>query len=222
MQHRENTPTTCWIGGPHAVRSAIQHGQVQRLVVAAPRRDRDDLIRLAQQRNIPVEQAETRTLSHWSGLDNPQGIVAQVTLPPIGNETTLDELLSRVEQPPLLLILDRITDPHNLGACLRVADAAASRCLIQVTNLARTLRRLQQQHRLVIAGLAEQAGTNLYQADLTGPLALVLGNEGCGLRRLTRTCCDTLLRLPMHGQIASLNVAVAAGVCLYEAVRQRS
>ncbi len=240
---------TCWIGGTHAVRSAMQCGQVQRLVVAAQGRHRHDLIALAQRHDIPVDYTDTNRLQQQSGVLRHQGIAAQVTLPPVGNETTLDELLSRLTYPPLLLVLDRITDPHNLGACLRVADAtgadavivpnrravgrtpvvckvasgaAATVCLIQITNLARTLQRLQHQHGLSIAGLAEDSAMNLYQSDLTGPLALVLGNEGEGLRRLTRTRCDQLLRLPMQGQVESLNVAVAAGVCLYEALRQRS
>ncbi len=242
-------PSTCWIGGTHAVRSALQRGQAQRLIVAAQGRHRHDLMALAQQQGIPVDDTDPRKLQQQTGILRHQGIAAQVTLPPVGNETTLDELLSRIERPPLLLVLDRITDPHNLGACLRVADAtgvnaviipnrqavgrtpavckvasgaAATVCLIQVTNLARTLQRLQHQHSLSIAGLAEDSAMSLYQADLTGPLALVLGNEGEGLRRLTRTRCDQLLRLPMQGQVESLNVAVAAGVCLYEALRQRS
>ena len=246
---RNQPPLTCWIGGIHAVRSSIQRRQIQRLIVDTQRHSQHELITLAQAYGVPVEYTDAKTLQQRSGAINHQGIAAQVTLPPTGNETTLDELLSRLEQPPLLLILDRITDPHNLGACLRVADAvganaviipnrhsvgrtptvckvasgaAASMCLIQVTNLARTLQRLQHQHGLVISGLAEESGIHLYQADLTGPQALVLGSEGQGLRRLTRTYCDQLLRLPMHGQVESLNVAVAAGVCLYEALRQRS
>ncbi len=238
----------CWIGGTHAVRSALQHRRAQRLAVITSRHNKHDLVPLAQQQGIPVEHTDTRTLVQRLGTINHQGIAAQVTLPPVGNETTLDERLNQLSHPPLLLILDRITDPHNLGACLRVADAvgadaviapnkhsvgrtpavckvasgaAASVCFIQVTNLARTLRRLQHQHRLMIAGLAEEGSTSLYQADLTGPLALVLGSEDQGLRHLTRTCCDQLLRLPMQGQVESLNVAVAAGACLYEALRQR-
>jgi 23S rRNA (guanosine2251-2'-O)-methyltransferase len=244
-----NQPTTSsWIGGTHAVRSALQNHRAQRLAVTTARRSKHDLIPLAQQQGIPVEHTDTRTLVQRLGTINHQGIAAQVALPPVGNETTLDEQLNQLTHPPLLLILDRITDPHNLGACLRVADAvgadavivpnkhsvgrtpavckvasgaAANVCFIQVTNLARTLRRLQHQHRLVVAGLAEEGSTDLYQADLTTPLALVLGSEDQGLRHLTRTCCDQLLRLPMQGQVESLNVAVAAGVCLYEALRQR-
>ncbi|MEM6405123.1 MAG: 23S rRNA (guanosine(2251)-2'-O)-methyltransferase RlmB [Pseudomonadota bacterium] len=247
MQNK--TLPTCWIGGIHAVRSAIQHGRVQRLIAVARRPHQHGLITQAQQRGIPVEYTDMQALQRQLGSVNHQGIAAQVELPPVGNETTLDELLSRIEQPPLLLVLDRVTDPHNLGACFRVADAvgadavlvpnkhsvgrtpavckvasgaAATVCFIQVTNLVRTLQRLQQQHGLMVSGLAEDSEVSLYQADLTGPLALVLGSEGQGLRRLTRTCCDQLLRLPMQGQVESLNVSVAAGVCLYEALRQRS
>jgi len=149
--------------------------------------------------------------------------------------------------PALVLVLDGVTDPHNLGACLRTADAAGATAVVaprdraagltpvvrkvaagaaetvpfaQVTNLARCLRDMKEAG-LWIAGAAEDGEKELFDADLTGPLALVMGSEGKGLRRLTRECCDFRLRLPMRGAVASLNVSVAAGVALYEAVRQR-
>lgn len=159
----------------------------------------------------------------------------------------LMELVEKLEVPPLLLILDDITDPHNLGACLRTAEAAGVHAVIvpkdrsvsltdtsrriacgaaeivpfvRVTNLARTMTQLQDAG-IWLVGTADEAEANLYLANLTGPLALVMGSEGSGLRRLTREHCDFLVRIPMAGSVESLNVSVATGVCLYEAVRQR-
>jgi 23S rRNA (guanosine2251-2'-O)-methyltransferase len=159
----------------------------------------------------------------------------------------LDELLDRHEGPPLLLVLDGVTDPHNLGACLRTADAAGALAviipkdkaatltpvvrkvacgaaevipLVAVTNLARSLEKLQQRG-LWVVGTAGEAEKEIYQQDLTGPLILVMGAEGKGMRRLTRELCDHLVKLPMAGSVSSLNVSVATGVCLFEAVRQR-
>ncbi|WP_084671143.1 23S rRNA (guanosine(2251)-2'-O)-methyltransferase RlmB [Modicisalibacter ilicicola] len=151
------------------------------------------------------------------------------------------------EAPPLLLILDGVTDVHNLGACLRSADAAGAHGVIlpkdktaplnatvrkvasgaaesvpvyQVTNLARAMARLKEAG-VWLSGTAGEAEASLFEVDLTGPCALVMGAEGKGLRRLTREACDTLIKLPMAGSVSSLNVSVAAGICLYEAVRQR-
>jgi len=145
-------------------------------------------------------------------------------------------------------VLDGVQDPHNLGACLRTADAAGVHAVIapadrsagltpvackvasgaaetvpfvQVSNLARTLRHLQDAYRLFLVGAAGEAERSLYEADLRGPLGLVMGAEGGGLRRLTREQCDLLVHLPMHGRVESLNVSVATGICLYEALRQR-
>lgn len=161
-------------------------------------------------------------------------------------EEDLYTLLEKVKTP-LLLILDRIQDPHNLGACLRTADAAGAHAVIapkiravsltdtvrrisagaaehvpfvQVTNLARTLRQLQEDG-LRIVGTTDEAEGTLYDADLTGPLGIVMGFEGSGMRRLTAKTCDELVRIPMSGAVECLNISVAAGVCLYEAVRQR-
>jgi 23S rRNA (guanosine2251-2'-O)-methyltransferase len=163
-------------------------------------------------------------------------------------EADLEPLLARVPGPPLLLVLDGVQDPHNLGACLRTADAAGAHAVlaprdravgltpvarkvasgaaealpfVQVTNLARVLGRLRDLGLWVVGADAEAPGT-LYQARLDGSLALVLGAEGSGLRRLTREGCDELVRIPMAGAVQSLNVSVAAAVCLYEAVRQRA
>jgi 23S rRNA (guanosine2251-2'-O)-methyltransferase len=160
---------------------------------------------------------------------------------------SLDDTLDGVEGPPLVLVLDGITDPHNLGACLRVADGAGVHAVVapkdhavginatvakvasgaaetvpyfMVTNLARTLNELKERD-IRVVGTSDAATQSLYELDLTGPIALVLGAEGSGMRQLTAKTCDVLVRLPMHGAVESLNVSVASGVCLYEAVRQR-
>ncbi|RME27554.1 MAG: 23S rRNA (guanosine(2251)-2'-O)-methyltransferase RlmB [Candidatus Zixiibacteriota bacterium] len=167
---------------------------------------------------------------------------------PARGEDFLFDLLSGLSSPALLLVLDTVQDPHNLGACLRVADGAGAHAVVapkdrsvglttavrsvasgaaehvpfvQVTNLARTLTQLKESG-LWIVGTADSAGQSLYDTDLTMPLALVMGSEGKGLRRLTAETCDLLVSLPMRGHVSSLNVSVAAGICLYEAVRQRS
>lgn len=176
-----------------------------------------------------------------------QGIVAAVSE---SREWTEDDLLAQLagsDKPPFLLVLDGVTDPHNLGACMRTADAAGIQAVIvpkdksasltpvvrkvacgaaetvpfvRVTNLARFLRSLQDQGVWLI-GTAGEAGATLYQADFKGPVALVMGAEGKGMRRLTREHCDQLINIPMLGHVDSLNVSVATGVCLYEALRQR-
>jgi len=164
------------------------------------------------------------------------------------DEAFLFDLLDNLTEPPFLLILDNIQDPHNLGACLRTADGAGVQAVIapkdrsvrmtkavrtvacgaaesvpfvQVTNLARLLDQFKERD-IWIVGTADSARQTLYELDLTGPLAIVMGSEGAGLRRLTAKKCDFLVRLPMAGKVESLNVSVAAGVCLFEAVRQRS
>ncbi len=176
-----------------------------------------------------------------------QGVVAAVSE---SREWTEDDLLAQLaasDKPPFLLVLDGVTDPHNLGACLRSADgvgvqavivprdksasltpvvrkvacgAAETVPLVRVTNLARCLRALRDQG-IWLIGTAGEAEANLYQADFTGPVALVMGAEGKGMRRLTREHCDQLIHIPMLGHVDSLNVSVASGVCLYEALRQR-
>ena len=194
---------------------------------------------------VRVQGSDDARLTQLAGSPRHQGVVARVT--PLPRTHSLDDLLDAVEGPPLLLVLDGVTDPHNLGACLRVADGAGVHAVIapkdhavglnatvakvasgaaetvpylMVTNLARTLNELKERD-IRIVGTSDDASLTLYQADLKGPLALVLGAEGQGLRQLTRKTCDTLLRIPMLGAVESLNVSVAAGVCLYEARRQR-
>jgi 23S rRNA (guanosine2251-2'-O)-methyltransferase len=177
-----------------------------------------------------------------------QGVIAAITPAQPVPERELDIFLDSLERPPLLLVLDGVTDPHNLGACIRTADAAGVDAVlvpkdksatlngtvrkvacgaaevvpfVQVTNLARALRNLQQRG-IWIVGTAGEAEQSVYDADVTGPLALVMGAEGKGMRRLTREHCDLLVKLPMAGSVSSLNVAVATGVCLFAIGRQRS
>ncbi|WP_040975380.1 23S rRNA (guanosine(2251)-2'-O)-methyltransferase RlmB [Necropsobacter massiliensis] len=200
-----------------------------------------------QQLGIAVQFLNRDTLDKKAGGEVHQGIIARVQTAKELNETDLDSLLQHTTTP-LLLVLDGVTDPHNLGACLRTADAAGVcavivpkdksaqltatarkvACgaaevvpLIRVTNLARTLRDLQQKHNIWVVGTAGEASETLYQSKLNGALALVMGAEGEGMRRLTRETCDQLISIPMAGSVSSLNVSVATGVCLFEIVRQR-
>lgn len=241
-----------WVAGIHAVRTALKHGaaQVQEILVDATRRDRrlKALLDEARALGLRVTDSDRKTLDRLAQGANHQGVVARAEAPSALNEGDLDSLLEGLSVAPLLLVLDGVTDPHNLGACLRTADAAGVHAVIaprdrsvgltpvackvasgaaetvpfvQVTNLARTLRHLQDHFRVFVIGTAGEAERSLYQSDLKGPLALVMGAEGEGMRRLTREHCDQLLSLPMAGSVESLNVSVATGVCLFEAVRQR-
>ena len=235
--------------GFHAVgvRLKTAPGSVSELHVDAARRDQRmrQLVERAAAAKVRVLDSDDARLTQLAGTPRHQGVVARVTPPP--QTHSLDELLDAVEGPPLLLALDGVTDPHNLGACLRVADGAGVHAVVapkdhavglnatvakvasgaaesvpylMVTNLARTLNELKERD-IRIAGASDDAAQTLYDADLAGPLALVLGAEGKGLRQLTRKTCDLLLRIPMFGAVESLNVSVAAGVCLYEARRRR-
>jgi len=195
-----------------------------------------------------VDSDDTR-LSKLAGNDRHQGVVALVK--PLPARHSLDDILDDAAAagsgPPLVLALDGVTDPHNLGACLRVADGAGAHAVIapkdhavglnatvakvasgaaetvpylMVTNLARALNELKERA-VTVVGTSDDAPQTLYDANLAGPVALVLGAEGKGLRQLTRNTCDLLVRIPMAGAVESLNVSVAAGVCLYEVLRQR-
>ncbi len=238
------------IYGLHAVEALLRHHpkRVKQVWLAEGRGDPrvQVLIELAAQARVSVGQCERREMDAWiEGVH--QGVVAEVSPSQVWGEAMLDELLDRAEGPPLLLVLDGVTDPHNLGACLRTADAAGALAvivpkdksatlnatvrkvacgaaevipLVAVTNLARTLEKLQQKG-LWVVGTAGEAEQSLYAQDLTGPIVLVMGAEGRGMRRLTREHCDYLVRLPMAGSVSSLNVSVATGVCLFEALRQR-
>jgi 23S rRNA (guanosine2251-2'-O)-methyltransferase len=190
-------------------------------------------------------EGDSMRLAKLCGSHGHQGVAARVEHIP--QVHSLDDLLDSLTTPPLLLVLDGVTDPHNLGACLRVADGAGAHAVIapkdhaaginatvakvasgaaetvpyfMVTNLARTLGELKERSIWCI-GTSDNAPKTLYQVDLKVPVALVLGNEGDGMRQLTRKTCDELVGIPMHGAVESLNVSVASGVCLYEALRQR-
>lgn len=199
----------------------------------------------AKEAGAKLVDSDDERLKKLSGTDKHQGVAARVQAVQISH--SLDDTLDSVEGAPLLLVLDGVTDPHNLGACLRVADGAGVHAVIapkdhavginatvakvasgaaetvpyfMVTNLARTLNELKERDIRVI-GTSDDAQKSLYELDLTGPVALVLGAEGSGMRQLTSRTCDELVRLPMKGAVESLNVSVASGVCLYEALRQR-
>ena len=203
----------------------------------------------ARDSGIKLVESDGLRLAKMCGSHGHQGVVARVDA--LAQVTSLDELLENLEasgvKNPLLLVLDGVTDPHNLGACLRVADGAGAHAVIapkdhaagisaivskvasgaaetmpyfMVTNLARTLGELKERN-IWVAGTSDDAEKTIYDVDLTGPVALVLGAEGEGMRQLTRKTCDQLVSIPMHGAVESLNVSVASGVCLYEALRQR-
>jgi 23S rRNA (guanosine2251-2'-O)-methyltransferase len=239
----------------HAVEALLKRGGgVARLLVQQGRDDRRlaALLALAAQAGVAVARVPRAELDRLApGVH--QGVLAEVDPGDADADRSLDGdagLWARLEalhRPPLLLVLDGITDPHNLGACLRSADAAGVDAvimpkdksapvtpvvrkvacgaaevvpLLRATNLARVLKGLKARG-VWLYGAAGDASDSLYAQDLTAPAALVLGSEGGGLRRLTRDCCDVLVHLPMAGSVSSLNVSVATGVCLFEAVRQR-
>lgn len=235
--------------GFHAVTARLRHdpSSVDEIYVDSSRHDRrmQELLRVAEASKVRIIQAEGGRLDGMAGTRRHQGVIA--TAGELSLARNLDELLDAISGPPLLLILDGVTDPHNLGACLRVADGAGAHAVIApkdravglnataakvasgaadtvpyitVTNLARTMRELKERD-IWLIGTAEDADKHLYQADFRGPVALVMGSEGEGMRRLTRENCDLLVSIPMQGAVESLNVSVASGVCLYEARRQR-
>ena len=201
----------------------------------------------AREADVRIIEADGARLTKLCSSLGHQGVVARAEI--INTQNSLDELLESLDPatPALLLVLDGVTDPHNLGACLRVADGAGAHAVIapkdhavginatvskvasgaaetvpyfMVTNLARTIGELKERQ-IWIIGASDEATSSLYQSDLKGSVALVLGAEGAGLRQLTRKSCDSLVNIPMLGAVESLNVSVASGICLYEAVRQR-
>lgn len=243
-------PAEEWLFGLHTVLTLLQTEPDRVLELRLQRGRDDERTRKVQQRaerlGIPVTWANRSDLDRLTEVSH-QGVAARCRQGELRDEHFLWQLLDTLEAPPLLLVLDGVTDPHNLGACLRSADAAGVAAVIApkdrsagmtpvvskvasgaaesvpfiaVTNLARTLDELKKRG-VWLVGTAGEVDQLIYDADLKGPLALVMGAEGSGLRRLTRDHCDFLVKLPMAGTVSSLNVSVAAGVCLFEAVRQR-
>jgi len=239
-----------WIVGLHAVQHLIQtdFSRILTLFVDDERHDArvGQLINFAEEQSLSIQRVNRKTLDKLTDNATHQGVAARCKVAQAIQENWLYETLQTVENP-LILILDGVQDPHNLGACLRSADAAGVLAviipqdravgltptvrkiasgaaetvpLVQVTNLARCLRNLQE-HGVQLVGLAGEAQKSLYETNLRGKMALILGAEEKGLRRLTREHCDLLVKIPMLGKVESLNVSVAAGICLFEAVRQR-
>jgi 23S rRNA (guanosine2251-2'-O)-methyltransferase len=239
-----------FIYGIHAIKAVLANDPMRFKEAFVLKGRQDDrllpLLTQLQECGVSIQQMGRKALDDKAKGANHQGIIAKVKPAKQLNENDLDAILA-ASKSPLLLILDGVTDPHNLGACLRNADAAGVAAvivpkdksapmtatvskvacgaaeavpLVRVTNLARTMRALQEQN-IWIVGTAGEATHNIYQAKLDGPLAIVMGAEGDGMRRLTRETCDDLIKIPMAGEVSSLNVSVASGICLFEAVRQR-
>jgi len=235
--------------GFHAVTVRLKTAadSISEIHVDASRRDQRmrAFVERAAAAGVKLVDSDDARLASLCGSSRHQGVVARVG--PIVLSSSIDDTLDAVDGPALLLVLDGVTDPHNLGACLRVADGAGAHAVVapkdhavginatvakvasgaaetvpyfMVTNLARTLGELKERD-IRVVGTANDASTSLYEVDLTGSTALVLGAEGGGLRQLTARTCDELVRLPMRGAVESLNVSVASGICLYEALRQR-
>jgi 23S rRNA (guanosine2251-2'-O)-methyltransferase len=235
--------------GFHAVTVRLKSapGSVLEVHIDATRRDQRmrQFVERAKEAGARLVDSDDERLQKMCGTHRHQGVVARVEAVALSH--SLDDTLDAAQGVPLLLVLDGITDPHNLGACLRVADGAGVHAVIapkdhavginatvakvasgaadtvpyfMVTNLARNLNEPKERE-IRIVGTSDDAQRSLYDIDLTGAVALVLGAEGSGMRQLTARTCDELVRLPMAGAVESLNVSVASGVCLYEAVRQR-
>lgn len=239
------------IYGLHAVQSLLKSApqRAQELLVLRGREDQrvQKVVQQVRGLRLPVRLQTRGELDSLCDNGNHQGVALYATPGKLHDEHYLWELLASHDPVPFLLVLDGVTDPHNLGACLRSADAAGVQAviipkdnsaslnetvrkvacgaaesvpLIPVTNLARTLKTLQDKG-VWIVGTTGDSTVSVYDAPLQGPLAIVMGAEGKGMRRLTKEHCDHLVYIPMAGEVSSLNVSVAAGVCLFEAVRQR-
>ena len=237
------------IHGFHAVIAKLRHDPegVREIYLAAGRQDgrMRDLVQLAESRSVRLVMLDAARLDGMANGAKHQGVMAKVAAQQ--RHVTVDDVLDSLSEPALLLVLDGVTDPHNLGACLRVADAAGAHAVIApkdracglnataikvasgaadtvpyivVTNLARSLREIKERGIWTI-GAAGEANKDIYAIEQKGATAWVLGAEGEGLRRLTRDTCDELAKIPMFGSVESLNVSVASGICLFEARRQR-
>jgi 23S rRNA (guanosine2251-2'-O)-methyltransferase len=244
--------TTEHIYGWHAVLARLRQpesGMIRVLLAAGkPGPRAKELLAIAKSAGVRVDTIARRELDALAPDASHQGVVAECRGTVHTMPRELPDLLAAISGPPLILVLDGVQDPHNLGACLRTADAAGVQGvivpkdnsapltpvvrkvasgaaelmpLLRVTNLARTLDELRE-HGIRIVGADADGETEIYQAQLAGPLAVVLGAEGGGLRRLTREHCDELVRIPLVGTVSSLNVSVATGICLFEAFRQRA
>ena len=239
------------IFGIHSVYALLekQPDRIFRLCVQQERQDKkiESILQLAKKHGITVEYASRHELDRMTQEANHQGVIAFCAKTRTYSEGDLKSLLQNLSTPPFVLILDGVQDPHNLGACFRAADAAGVHVIIapkdksvgltpvvskvasgaaetipfvQVTNLVRAIEELKELG-IWIYGAAAEASQTLFQTNLSGPVALVLGAEGSGLRRLTREHCDVLMKIPMFGSVSSLNVSVATGIFLFETVRQR-
>ncbi len=239
------------IYGVHAVTALLESGgKVHALWMLDSRHDdrHTRVAELAQKAGVRVQRVPRAELDRMTNDARHQGVVAEAEGAELRDEGGLIPLLDSLEEPPFLLVLDGVQDPHNLGACLRSANAAGVHAVIapkdrsagltavarkvasgaaemtpffQVTNLARTLRELKDRN-IWFVGLAGEADQSIYELDLKGPIAIVMGAEGEGMRRLTKEHCDFLAKIPMGGSVESLNVSVATGVSLFEALRQRT
>ncbi|MBL4607595.1 MAG: 23S rRNA (guanosine(2251)-2'-O)-methyltransferase RlmB [Pseudomonadales bacterium] len=245
--------------GLHSVK-AIMETHPENVLELMIQQGRDDkriaeILQLAESFGLAVQRVKAKTLEQLlrqadsNNNPNHQGVVARCREQALASDHELDVFLEKIDHPPFLLVLDSLTDPQNLGACLRVADGAGVDAVIttkdkavgltpvvrrvasgaaesvpffQVTNLTRSLRYLQNRGVFVVGTALEEHSRSLYDVDLTGPLAIVMGAEGKGLRRLVKEAADQLVYLPMKGKVQSLNVATASGICLYEALRQRA
>ena len=239
------------IFGLHSVQALLKSAP-QRVIEIFMVQGRNDqrlqkIISAAQSNGIHCQVVNRAKLDELAGDENHQGVVAVCTPGEAHDEKFLFELLDNLTEPAFVLILDGVTDPHNLGACMRSAEAAGVHVvivpkdksagltpvarkvacgaaevlpLVPVTNLARTLKKLQEKG-IWLFGAAGEAEHSVYEANLTGSIGILMGAEGDGLRRLTQDTCDHLVNIPMAGTVSSLNVSVATGVCLFEAVRQR-
>ena len=237
--------------GLHSVQAALDYApqKISKAWVDAQRQDQrlKAILEALAALGLEPEKVDRKKLDRFAEGNNHQGIVIEIEMPGELSESALKSAVENLSETALFLVLDNVQDPHNLGACLRTADAVNAHGVIitkdnatgitptvckvasgaaetmpvyQVTNLSRTLRWLKEQG-IWIMGAAGETSQTAYQADFTVPLALVVGAEGKGLRRLTREHCDVLVKLPMLGQVESLNLSVATGVLLYEIVRQR-
>lgn len=241
-----------YIYGLHAVRSVLTHCPQNVLELLYERRKRDNpaiqaLNELAEQSRIQRSGVSTEELDELVKFAKHQGVAAQCQLPQVGDEDDLNARIDKIEGPALVLVLDGVQDPHNLGACLRTADAAGVHALVMpkdrsvsitntvvkvasgaaytvptyaVTNLGRSIRQMQDSG-IWFVGTDAASEETIYSVDMTGSIGIVMGAEGSGVRRLTKEICDYLVSLPMQGTVESLNVSVATGICLYEALRQR-